>query len=452
VASVRQGANAARRRYGSVALIAIGIATARAAAPAPEEVLQRAIERLRAATRAFSRYACTETVERQYFDGLPASMPGRGPAGPGACTDAAAGGGNAEVRLEAVDRLRLEVTVSDGREIYSWPGATRFDTRAVSDIIREGPIGTGSFGTHLVAIFDNPGVAYEFAGEHTEGGRRLFEYRFHVPLDRSQYQLRMGGRLQTIAYDGSFLLDANSLALLRMTYRARELPPGSTICGLGGDLDYSGVQTAGSGFLLPSNARLYLAFESGRETANITTFSECRQYRAESEIVFDEGAAAPGVAAAPAQRSSLALPIGLPLRLALDAPIDTATAAAGDPVAARVVQAVRRPGSAEIVIPAGAEVRGRLTRVERHLLPVPYFLVAMSFNRLDWQGGSSRFAARSEGNPGVARELGVDLEGQGSGMRHWDQGVFLFPTSKSRYVIPAGYESKWMTLATRLRP
>lgn len=83
---------------------------------------------------------------------------------------------------------------------------------------------------------------------------------------------------------------------------------------------------------------------------------------------------------------------------------------------------------------------------------MPYFLVAMSFNRLDWQGGSSRFAARSEGNPGVARELGVDLEGQGSGMRHWDQGVFLFPTSKSRYVIPAGYESKWMTLATRLRP
>ncbi len=441
---------AARRGCAAVALIALCAVATRAAAPPPEEVLQRALERLRAATHAFSKYACTETVERQYFDPQPSAAGGAGSTDPRACTEAA--GGNAAGRLEAVDRLRLEVTVSDGREIYSWPGATRFDTRAVSDIIREGPIGTGSFGTHLVAVFDNPRVAYEFAGEHTEGGRRLYEYRFHVPREASQYQLRAGSLLQTLAYDGGFLLDTESLEVVRMTFRARELPPASTICGLGGDLDYTGLQPAGTGFLLPSQARLYIAFESGREDANITTFAACREYKAESEIVFDQTPADPGAAAAPQQRSALALPIGLPFRLALDAPIDTATAAAGDPVSARVLQAVRRPGSAEIAIPAGAVVHGRLTRVERHLLPVPYFLVAMSFNRLDWQGASSRFAARSDGNPGVARELGVNLEGQGGGMRHWDQGVFLFPAAKNRYVIPAGYESKWMTLATRSRP
>src|SRR5579883_2331030 len=106
----------------------------------PEETLRQALDRLRAATASLGRYACIETVERRYFQ----------PA-PGACTapDAAA-------HLEALDRLRLEVTVSDGREIYSWPGATRFDSRDVSDIIREGPIGTGSFGTHLLAVIDNP--------------------------------------------------------------------------------------------------------------------------------------------------------------------------------------------------------------------------------------------------------------------------------------------------------
>ncbi len=450
MARASRAAAAARRSCAVVALISVCAVAASAAAATPEEVLHRAVERLRAATRAFSKFACTETVERQYFDPQPVPERGTGPAEPRVCAEAAAA--NAGGRLEAVDRLRLEVTISDGREIYSWPGATRFDTRAVSDIIREGPISTGSFGTHLVAVFDNPGVAYEFAGEHTEGNRRLYEYRFQVPLAASQYQLRAGSLLQTVAYEGSFRLDAESLELVRMTFRARALPPASTICGLGGDLGYTGLPATGSGFLLPSPARLYIAFESGREIANITTFSACREYKAESEIVFGETSADSGVAAAQPQWSALTLPIGLPFRLALDAPIDTATAAAGDPISATVVQAVRRSGSAEAAIPVGAVVRGRLTRVERHLLPVPYFLIAMSFNRLDWQGASSRFAARSDGNPDLARNLGVNLEGQGGGMRHWDQGVFLFPAAKSRYVVPAGFESKWMTLATRSRP
>ena len=70
--------------------------------------------------------------------------------------------------------LSLEVAVSEGHEIYAWPGATRFDTRDVDEIIRQGPIGTGAFGTHLIGVFDNPSVDFHYVGEKPDGNRTVW--------------------------------------------------------------------------------------------------------------------------------------------------------------------------------------------------------------------------------------------------------------------------------------
>jgi hypothetical protein len=406
----------------------------------PREILQRALTRLRAEAGNLSRYACVETVERQYF---------RAPEQPAAaCTAATPAAG----RLEAVDRLRLEVTFSGGHEIYSWPGATRFDSRDVSEIVREGPIATGSFGTHLLGIFDNPGVRFEFAGERHDGARRLLEYRFTVPLEASRYHVRAGSVAETIPYRGSFRLNADSLELDRLTFQAEPNPAATSMCALDAELDYSPVPAHGD-LLLPERGQLRIGFQSGRQTNNVTTFAACREYTANSEVVFEEAPSESAAAPAASRTPQIALPIGLPVTVEFTAPIDSATAAAGDLVVAKVVHPVRRAGSADTLIPAGAAVHGRLTRVERHLLPEPYFLFAMSFNRLDWDGASHRFAARLEPSAELMRRLGANaLSEGGGGVRYWSVGVLLFPSGRDRWVIPAGYKSKWMTLAVRARP
>jgi len=145
-----------------------------------------------------------------------------------------------------------------------------------------------------------------------------------------------------------------------------------------------------------------------------------------------------------------ALPIGLPVILALSAPIDTDTAAAGDLVSAEVVKNVTRPessgpGSGDVLIQAGATVRGRITRVEHHLLPKAYFLIAMSFNRVEVAGVPAPFAARLDPSPELMQDLGVDLAPQSAG---WNNGTLLVATKKGRYLFPAGFQSKWSTLAT----
>ena len=211
------------------------------------------------------------------------------------------------------------------------------------------------------------------------------------------------------------------------------------------------VHVGDTDILLPSQSQLAIALRSGRETQNTITFSGCREYQAESEIVF-AGAADPVSAAAPSSgRGHVSLPIGLPVTLSLADPIDTKTAAAGDPVAANVVKPVLRPGSGEVLIPAGAVVRGRIRRVEHYLLPEPYFRIAASFNRVEVQGMVSLFFARHEADPILAGRLNANLAPRDTGIWFWGVGTFLFPTKKDHTVLPAGFESKWFTLDSGTR-
>ncbi len=411
---------------GSIALCLAAAAVAPGQTRDPGAVLDAARSRLREVARGLDNYVCVETLDRSYY--------GR----------AAAGGR----QLESTDRTRLEVTVSRGRELHSWPGATRFDSRDVDELIRDGPVATGSFGAYLASVFDHPAVEFHFIGERSAGGATRFEYGYRAPVEASRFQIKVGTQWRAAAYEGEFLIDPVSLDLEHMTIRAGQLPPGAAFCQGGATLDYQRVRIGSGEVLLPRQSQLEIRFESGRQTANATAFSNCREYRAESEIVFDEQPDAASAVVPRAGRGRVTLAIGLPVTLALLAPIDTDTAAAGDPVEAKFVKPVRRPGSKEDLIPAGAVARGRIRRVEHRLLPEPYFLVAMSFNRVEIQGAAFSFMARSEPDAERARELGVDLATRDAGIWAWGVGTFLFPTAKSRIEIPVGSQSQWFTLAT----
>ncbi len=330
----------------------------------PGEALERARTNLQSMTQRLSKYACIETVDRVYYE--PPDQPLIGQS----CSQIqAARNSRAEPpAIEASDRLRLEVTVSEGHEIHAWPGATRFDARDVDEIIHQGPIGTGSFGTHLIGVFDNPAVEFHFIGEKTEGGHAVLEYRYHVSAQASRYRVKTGNTWQLVPYDGTFWLDPQSVELRHFTLEAESLPAGSFMCQLHGALDYQQVHIGDGDVLLPSEGQLAIVMDTGRETGNRTTFSACREYQAESALHFDDSNV-DSAAAKPVVRTALVLPIGLPVDLALAEPIDTSTAAAGDPVSAKVMKPVRRGSAGEILIHPGAMVHGRIARMEHRILP-----------------------------------------------------------------------------------
>jgi hypothetical protein len=433
-------------------LVAAGLAHGQTG-PDPDAVLQRARVQLQAMAHNLEKYVCIETLNRSYYERVvPRDAPVRPKAEP-ACGPATGGSTPAgdPRQLESTDRVRLEVTVSHGRELHSWPGARGFDTRDVDEIIRDGPVSTGAFGGYLAGIFNGQGVAFHYNGERSASGKTLFEYGYQVPLEVSRFLTKVDETWHPVAYEGDFQIDPHSLELERLTVRTTQVPSGAAFCQAASTLNYQRVHIGDSDVLLPRQSQLEIVLSAERETRNVTTFSNCREYQAESEIVFDGSAGTESTTAPSAFRGRVTLPIGLPVTLALAGPIDTDTAAAGDPMAAKLVKPVRRPGSTEELVPAGAVVYGRIRRIEHYLSPAPYFLIAVAFNRVDVQGALSPFAAHSEPDAELTRMLGASLEVHAAGIWFWDVGTFLFPTSKSRTVAPAGFESKWFTLATGAR-
>lgn len=434
-----------RSAAGSIFLVVAAAVAYGQMAHDPAAVLEQARTRLQAMAQNLEKYVCVETINRSYYQRV---APRKAPAlaePPPACAPPPANDPN---QLASTDRVRLEVTVSEGAELHSWPGATRFDERNVDDLIRNGPVSTGSFGAYLTSVFGQPGVEYRYKGEPSADGKTLFEYAYHVPLAASHFEVKTDTAWRPTAYDGEFRLDPQSYQLESLTVRTLDPPSGAPFCQATATLDYERVHIGDSDLLFPRRGQLEIELKGGSETRNVTTFSNCREYQAESEIVFDGSSPTGSAAPRSAGRGRVALPIGLPVTLALDGAIDTATAAAGDPVAARVVKAIHHPGSSEELVPAGAIVRGRIRRVEHHLLPTPYFRVVLAFNRVEVQGAVSPFVARSEPDKELAEKLGVNLALRDTGIWYWGVGTFLFPSNKSEIVIPAGFESKWFTLAT----
>jgi hypothetical protein len=203
---------------------------------------------------------------------------------------------------------------------------------------------------------------------------------------------------------------------------SEELPPQTTMCELSTTNEYQGENTLG--LLLPSVSRSHNIMRDTTETDQVTTLSNCRES-----------------AAPPSRRgpdAALGLPERIPFELALATPIDTASAAAGDVISARLTGPLLGP-SGKVLAPTGATATGRIVRMEHQLGARNYFLVSMAFDTLQVAGVELRLYARSDGN-GKAM-----LSRQGH--EDWPTGTFLFPGSNPQYVISAGYKSKWRTTA-----
>ena len=104
----------------------------------------------------------------------------------------------------------------------------------------------------------------------------------------------------------------------------------------------------------------------GSELENRTVFSGCHEFLGESSLNFGK---APQVQQAMAQKAALkalALPSGLKFRLALTHAIDTATAAAGDPIKAKLTTPIKEMHN-DVLVPKGAAITGRIVRGHRRL-------------------------------------------------------------------------------------
>ena len=441
-----------------VALLIAAVAALFAPPAAPQSpddsaaLLERAREKIARTTQRLLKCTCLETIERTYYT-LPAKKVNANvmTEAPANSCDGKEFGKSGSLSLDAKDRLRLDVVVAENKETFSWAAANRFDSRSVFQMVSNGPIGTGSFGTYLVDIFENPGTQFKFTAQKHKGAAQVFEYAFEVPAQASHYDVRGDTEWKVTGYHGSFEIYSATAELARLVVETAQLPPDARMCRARTSIDYHYMLIGDDEFLIPRQSQLETLSGNADETSRITTFSGCHEYTAESSLRFDtpESPSSAKISTQP----PAPLPPGLSLTLALLATINPASAAAGDAISAEVSTAVRAPHSKQILVPAGAIAHGRILQM-RHQYNASRFLISIRFETLEANGvvlplflrWDHKLQFQTPPAPKGFHDRGPEFSLPPPSTAETG-AIFSVAAFRPGSVLPAGFKSKWITVS-----
>ena len=394
-------------------------------------LLNKARAKILENTRRLPKYTCVQSVQRSRFEEPPA-IHVKG------CDAVESPGMATRMILFWADRLKLDVTVSAGQEIFSWVGARTFQSGDLEDIIGGGMTGTGDFGPFLMGVFLTNGTEYRYLGMRPEHGGTLAAYRYRVPVEVSHYQVKTGPKPDdeaTMAYEGEFRIDPQTAELIRMTIEVPHPPAEAEICRVETDIEYGRTRIGGADLLLPQATVLKIWDVAAKRHENRIEYSACREFQAESVFRTDVETPA-GASAAPAP--PVEIPPGRPVRIALGSKIDSDTACAGDAVEGLLANDIR-DRSGRVAAPAGSVVRGRIVRFERQYQPSHFFAVGLRFNSIEVNGREISLTLRAFNRSRKNQHLLGPVEKR--------RGVGMFMFRSDRLLLDRTFVSEWRTAA-----
>jgi hypothetical protein len=408
----------------SVALrVSVVLLAAAAVGSTADPVVQQLYEHARNNARRTPHYTCVQNITRTQYapEVLKKSA---------SCATLIAARRQSRIPgdVSSHDRLRLDVAVVDGAEMFSWAGAGKFETKNIEDLIEGGASGSGDFASFLLSVFGGEAEKIGYAGlrEIPEGRFALFSYI--VPLPKSQYTYHTTGPNRTIGYGGTFLVDPDSAELQRLTVETDEFPPGENVCRVEDTMDYHRVKIGSGDFMLPEVTEMDVLFRNGGAAVNQTVYTDCRQFAGETTIRFDDADASG--AAAPAKAVLPPLPAGTGLRVALAQPIDTSSAAAGDEITGVLLEDAKNK-TGTVNARRNDRLHGRILRLEQVMGTTPHWIVAIRFDTIERSGQTQPVSLRPL-NDGPAQQ------------RPPGAGVFIFP-GRGDVAIGEKFQSQWET-------
>jgi hypothetical protein len=294
---------------------------------------------------------------------------------------------NPKRRFELVDALRLEVAYVDGKELFSWPGAGKFEDRDITSIVGGGTIGNGSFALHARSVFLSSIPTYHYEGESQDGPRRIHTFRYDVPQFRSGYRIKVGPNQAVVGYAGTFTIDADNLDLVRLEVKATSIPPHLDLSSTRDVMYYHRAPIGTGRFLLPESSELVMTDLKGAENRNRTRFHSCRQYSGDSVISFEEApdeetAGTAAVSAGPPKPAELEG--GQWLELRLQNPIRFGETPRGEPLVALLGSDAKRRG--KVLLRKGALFHGRVKTIHAVGGRSPGVAVTLEFFEYELEG------------------------------------------------------------------
>ena len=410
----------------------------------PEDLYQRVRRRVIDDVSRLPNFTCVQTITRRTYGTAPKKRPPR--------CEQILRDRNIEKRnlpLLLWDRLRLDVAIADKHEVYSWVGAAKFEENDLRQLVGGGQTVTGDFASLLLSVFeDHPEMRFE--REQRIGGRRLFEYSYETPEESSHYQLQVSFLKFTIAYQGSVFLDPKTNDVVRMTARSAPLLEQTGYCEVTRELDYSRLPMGTGYALIPQRTSSRAIDRDGLVIAYASDYSSCREYVGESALRFDdpeksEPPVASGTTSTVSNNASATnspLPPGLAFVCTITTPIDSDTAATGDPLEA-VLRTSLSDATGKVLVPAGALIHGRVMAFIKH----PASAISKESYEIGVQLRSIELGGK---RVPLAATMVDESRNKAGSMRlnaHTNVGTFIFYEKK---VHLTSLDSKWITAISNI--
>ncbi len=281
-------------------------------------------------------YTCTETIDR-----MQRTFP--------------------EQQFRPVDRVRVEIAIVNGYEMFGWPGEDRIAQRDLTRMVA-GFIGSGDLTMHVREVFSRPPEDIVRSGFEDRQGHAAIRYNFRVTADDSGWRVRANtDEVLPVGYHGSFWIGRDSLDLLEVDFEADDVPRVLGFADFSKVIRYSRVRIGDANFMLPQLVRTSAADLNGEDRLNEARFEQCHQYSVESVIRYDAPEDSIDKRANVNPPPVASLPDTFEISALLENGIDSDGAAIGDPVRARTQQSIRVNGTT--VVPKNATLVSRIVRI-----------------------------------------------------------------------------------------
>jgi hypothetical protein len=253
------------------ALLTLGAAIA-AQSPSAEDstgVFQQVKARMAEHLAQLPNYTCHETVDRMLRVG-----------------------GN----LRYLDTVELEVGFFGKEELFARTGEDRFGEQPIEKLVPGGTFGTSAMGSHADLIFSQNVAEFKYAGVCKKDGRKTIRFDLNVPIEKSGFRIRHNGAAAMAGYQGSVWVDAETLELVRVDFKANRIPAHLGVRLVEESLHYKKLTIGSSEFHLPDRSELVATDDQGYCTVNVIKLARCHEFGADSVVKYGSPAPAQGTA------------------------------------------------------------------------------------------------------------------------------------------------------------
>jgi hypothetical protein len=324
---------AARNVWRALAIAALLCVPDATAQVDPNQLLQLGADRVKENTAALRRLTCEEQTSREFY--LPPKDIGNSGGNRSAASSPTTlplahlmSASAQDRKLLWTERLRVELSLFQGKDMFSWPDGGTFNSGSLDSLVTFGATLSGVLGAFDLSVLMNDVNPNVFRYKQTfQGfGTTLAEYTYDVSGEKSHLMIpSANGGTTSIPYSGFFLLDASTGDLRRLAIELHEFPAGADPAQGAISTDYAMRRINDNPAFVPVSSTMRLLFKNGQLAVNTMQYSNCHEFRAESTLRFDSAPEAGAAEKAQAILQNLPPGVGKDrvIKLALNTPIDS---------------------------------------------------------------------------------------------------------------------------------